>query len=325
MYVCMYVCSLEGCTASPCCLLQTPRRHYTGWGRTCQRAEIPDRCSLHAFNKHKKLVFGSPVVGASEKATLFASLVESTLYYGSGTWSNLKPAEVDKMQGCLLRMARQMLRPRFKYEAACHLSGKYVLAVARIASAETALHVERLRHLKAVVLRATDQLWAILHYEQGWLELAQQSLQWFRKMHGLSGSMLPCWESWEGVVAFIRGSPNRWKKAVTKAKSTAVLAELWTAECQQYCGLVYRALTKHGAFVPTEISQRHATTEICALCGIVFTDLRAWSHHAFKRHGRLNPVRLLATGSQCPVCLKQFKANKGFVTTSHTLHHVGMP
>ena len=76
-----------------------------------------------AFNKHKRLVFGSPIVGASEKATLFTSLVESTLYYGSGTWSDIKPAELAKLQNCLLHMSRQMLRPRFSHDAACRLCG----------------------------------------------------------------------------------------------------------------------------------------------------------------------------------------------------------
>ena len=113
------------------------------------------------------------------------------------------------------------------------------------------------------------------------------------------------------MIAFIRGSPNKWKQAVNKAKTTAILTELWAAECQQYRGLTYRLLVRHGAVVPPEISPQTDSTEICAVCGVVFKDLAAWSHHAFKCHGRTNPVRSLASGSQCPVCLKQFKANKG--------------
>ena len=63
--------------------------------------------------------------------------------------------------------------------------------------------------------------------------------------------------------------------------------------------------------MPPELSVRNDTSELCAQCGVIFEDLRAWSHHAFKRHGRINLVRRLASGSQCPVCLKLFKANKG--------------
>ena len=263
-----------------------------------------------AFNKHKRLIFGSPVVTLQEKSILFTSLVESTLYYGAGTWSLVRPAEKDKLQGCLLQMARQMLRPRYSHEQARHLSPMYVLATARIASANTSLSIERLRHLKSVVLKATAELWAILHYEGHWLNEMQDTLEWFRRQHHHSNSLLPLWETWKGVVDYIRTSPNGWKRAVNKAKRTAILRELWQAECQQHHGLVFRALTKLGAVVPEDVVDHVNKRELCAKCGVVFDDLRAWSHHAFKRHGRVNPVRALAHGTQCAVCLKHFSTNK---------------
>ncbi|CAE7876417.1 unnamed protein product [Symbiodinium microadriaticum] len=227
-----------------------------------------------AFNKHKRLIFGSPVVTLQEKSILFTSLVESTLYYGAGTWSLVRPAEKDKLQGCLLQMARQMLRPRYSHE------------------------------------QATAELWAILHYEGHWLNEMQDTLEWFRRQHHHSNSLLPLWETWKGVVDYIRTSPNGWKRAVNKAKRTAILRELWQAECQQHHGLVFRALTKLGAVVPEDVVDHVNKRELCAKCGVVFDDLRAWSHHAFKRHGRVNPVRALAHGTQCAVCLKHFSTNK---------------
>ena len=37
-----------------------------------------------------------------------------------------------------------------------------------------------------------------------------------------------------------------------------------------------------------------------------FADFRAWSVHAFKTHARVDEVRRLADGSQCPTCLRHY-------------------
>ena len=207
-------------------------------------------------------------------------------------------------------MARQMLRPIMTFEQACHTSSKYVLACARVVSADTSLHVDRLRHFKSLVIKATVELWAILHYEEKWLHLMKDTLVWFRQQHVASGTYLPDWDTWEGTVEFIRHQPKKWRRAVNRAKQTASLRELWAAERQQHSGLFFRAILHLGAVVPPDLVDTASGGEICAKCGVVFQDLRAWSHHAFKRHGRVNPVRLLAQGSQCAVCLKHFKTNK---------------
>ena len=46
------------------------------------------------------------------------------------------------------------------------------------------------------------------------------------------------------------------------------------------------------------------------MCGKLFADLRAWSHHAFKVHSRVREERLLVNGKQCPVCLKHYASTE---------------
>ncbi|CAE7673842.1 unnamed protein product [Symbiodinium sp. CCMP2456] len=263
-----------------------------------------------AFNKHKKLIFGSPIVTAHEKSVLFASLIESTLYYGSGTWAVIGKDEHSRLQNCLVQMSRHMLRPLFSFDQACHLSPAYVLSTARVSSAATALHVERLRHLKAVILKATPELWAILQYERTWLGLLDESLVWFRAQHHSAGSCHPTWTTWVGIVDFVRSNPNGWKRAVNKAKRTAMLSELWSAEMQQFQGLAFRAFITLGAVVPRDLVELEHGREVCGKCRLVFDSLCSWSHHAFKRHGRIKPARRLVSGTQCPVCLKQYRSNR---------------
>ena len=62
--------------------------------------------------------------------------------------------------------------------------------------------------------------------------------------------------------------------------------------------------------VKPELIEPTDCREICAKCRQAFPDLRAWSRHAFKRHGRVNPARRLATGTQCSVCLTHYKTNR---------------
>ena len=113
-----------------------------------------------------------------------------------------------------------------------------------------------------------------------------------------------------GLCKYIRHNPTGWKSAVRKAKRIALLRELWEAELEQYRGLFLRACVKSGARLPEELAARDDPTEVCAPCGRTFADLRAWSRHAFKCHGRVNPSRRLASGTQCMVCLTQYKTNR---------------
>ncbi|CAE7698157.1 unnamed protein product [Symbiodinium sp. CCMP2592] len=264
-----------------------------------------------AFNKHRKQVFASPIVRVSEKAVLFSSLVDSTLYYGSGTWSGVTSADVARLQSNLVDMARCIVGNGRGRPPDCHESHLSLLASARIPTVATSLHVERLRHFKSTVLKATAELWAILHHESGWIAEVQASLKWLSDMHRQAGSCPPYWDDWTTAVTYIREQPEAWKRAINKARQTAILNELWQAELQKYRGLAFRAFLKAGACLPHDVTQRASSPEVCGRCGIVFDDLRAWSHHAFKRHGRLNPVRRLAHGTQCAVCLGQFRANQG--------------
>ena len=75
--------------------------------------------------------------------------------------------------------------------------------------------------MKSTVLRATVELWAILHCEQEWLQQATDSLTWMCQQHAAAGTTEPPWRNWEGAVQYIRHNPTGWKSAVRKAKRIA--------------------------------------------------------------------------------------------------------
>ena len=55
-------------------------------GGTAMELTARTAAAWQAFRQRRKQIFMSPVVSHKDKAILFSSLVESTLYYGIGTW-----------------------------------------------------------------------------------------------------------------------------------------------------------------------------------------------------------------------------------------------
>ncbi|CAE7598145.1 unnamed protein product [Symbiodinium sp. CCMP2456] len=255
-------------------------------------------------------------VRSAQEALLFQSLVLSRLLYGAGTWSYQDETVEQRIQGVLLAMARQMLRPSYSFEDSCHLGAGQVLAVARVPSAKVLLHVERLRHLAVVTRVAPAEFWAILHHDSTWCGLALESLSWFSRGLALAGTPQDRLSEWSSAREVIIKSPALWRRWLRKAQQTALLAELWESEVHHYHGLLLRYLLSHGAQVGEEVHAPEAAGEVCAVCQQRFPNLRCWSHHAFKRHGRVREARLYAQGTQCQICLKHF------ASTFHLSNHL---
>ena len=204
------------------------------------------------------------------------------------------------------------------FEEACHLGARKILSIARIPSAGVLLHVERLRHLAVITRVAPKEFWAVLHYETTWFRLAHFSIDWLRAMLEASGKAQPQLGDWKFVLSILLEAPLTWKRWVSTARQTALLQELWEAEVQHYHGLLFRYLLAKGAVVQDLDVSSRVSPEICAICQQRFPDLRSWSHHAFKRHGRIREARLVAWGTQCQVCLRHFATT--FRLSNHLEH-----
>ena len=202
-----------------------------------------------------------------------------------------------------------MLRPQHSHATTSHMCPGLILALARVSSAETLFHVERLRHLAMLARRAPDELWALLHHQGSWLMLAKSSVTWLTEKLEISGYSRSFPRTWEDCLPILLSAPSRWRSLVRRANITADLWERWHAEVRTYHGLTLRFLLRHGAVKEGQLADVVPSTEICAVCKQSFKNLREWSHHAFKRHGRVRPERTLADGTQCPVCLRQYASN----------------
>ena len=85
---------------------------------------------------------------------------------------------------------------------------------------------------------------------------------------------------------------------VNRARCIALFSGRWSAEKQQLFGLLL------GQFR----LQRPLFLFICQnrSCNETFPDLRTWSQHAFKVHGRIRNERWLIEGKQCPICFQHY-------------------
>ena len=280
--------------------------HHTGAVRSEVKARVGHAWT--SFRQHQRRVFGSAFVTPHDKAVIFESIVLSTLVFAAGTWTVDRAEAIAPIQHALLQMSRIMLKPRYSFAQACHLPPAFVLSCAGVPSAMILLHSERLRHLALLVRLAPSELWAILHAEMHWLQLAQESVRWLLAQLARSGlrDRPNCWEECLGTV---RKFPGKWKSWIRRARCAAMLDERWQAEVQLFHGHILRQLTSLGAHPSLTVQAASSVVEVCAMCGQGFKDLRAWSHHTFKRHGRIRPERRLADGCQCPVCLKTYASN----------------
>ncbi|CAE6942946.1 unnamed protein product [Symbiodinium sp. KB8] len=120
------------------------------------------------------------------------------------------------------------------------------------------------------------------------------------------------------ILAVARLPPAGVLLHVETAQQTALLVELWEAEVQHYHGLLFRYFLSKGAIVSELVEDPLAPVEVCAVCHQRFADLRCWSHHAFKRHGRVREARQVAQGTQCQVCLRHFAST--FRLSNHLEH-----
>eukprot|EP00439_Symbiodinium_sp_Y106_P062324 s592_g9.t1 len=147
--------------------------HHTGAVRSEVKARVGHAWT--SFRQHQRRVFGSAFVTPHDKAVIFESIVLSTLVFAAGTWTVDRAEAIAPIQHALLQMSRIMLKPRYSFAQACHLPPAFVLSCAGVPSAMILLHSERLRHLALLVHLAPSELWAILHAEMHWLQLAQEN------------------------------------------------------------------------------------------------------------------------------------------------------
>ena len=275
------------------------------------RKELRHRTALAwaAFNKRRKHIFASPTVTWPDKATLFESLVLSVLLYGAGTWGQLASGEHRGLENTYHHMVHSMLRPRYSVEEARRLGAERALALIRLPTLDTLLHMARLRHLASCVTVASPEFWALAHREGSWSTLARASLTWLGELTDRRFREEDLSLRWQEWITMISHSPGSWKRLLRTSQQRALRREAWTAAHRTDNGLLARQLQAMGgllAFSPLPAWECHF---FCGPCNRTFSTKQKWSVHAFKTHGRKTAGRRVLPGQQCQCCLRHFATN----------------
>ena len=147
-----------------------------------------------------------------------------------------------------------------------------------------------------------------------WLQcVSDKDITWLRhQVRTLlpEGSIDELWDDW---WKYLYPSGRRWNKVIRRAMIHSILQERKVAGWYQWHKEVCTILLDHGVFVrevgETKVSQEH----FCLACRKVFRTCAAWSVHSFKIHDRRTRVRDVATGTQCQICLKQYKNHASLI------------
>ena len=273
--------------------------------------EARSRAALawNAFQKHKRSIFGHAQVAVSDKIMFFKTLVLTNLFHACGTWPVVSLRAQAILQRAYLNMARAILSKHFRGDTT-HLCEDRVLALLRLPTVPVWLHFHRLSYLTSFVTLDVPIVWAVAHAEGSWLELVRMSLDWlWQALQDETGT-----QSWEKAWhnewrECIVERPGVWKRLLRKAVEHSMRVEVLHEGWQQCRGVLLRRLMRAGGSLIACRDRFQDQTFICGPCQRTFATRQAWSVHAFKVHGRVASSRLLVSGEQCPICLKQYPSN----------------
>ena len=184
-------------------------------------------------------------------------------------------------------------------------SGKRILDAFRLPDPEVTVRRARLRQLLQLVQVGQPHAWALLQTDLHWHEVVNADLAWLDEFCPEEEIPRPIETSWEELATFLLSSPGRWKKILKKAVArhigTRKLDADWNA---WHSTLMHEVLQAGFGHQPSQVHPEHH--HYCLACQMVFVRRSALAVHAFKKHGRLNKVRVFVQGNRCEFCLKLY-------------------
>ena len=185
-----------------------------------------------------------------------------------------------------------------------------VLAATQLPDGETAIRLERLRYAKQLFQQGDQTLWAILSEETSWLHQLLDDLNWLCTQEQGAFPRQPALLYWTEWKDYLENLKKGWSTILKRTMMHAVGQRSKELEWQQWQEQVLDVLesTKHKGHeqdIDYKIQTRTGL-HLCSNCRISFSSRCAWAVHAFRKHDRVTEARLVAKGTACPICLKEF-------------------
>ena len=262
-------------------------------------------CAGTSFQEGRRLVYCCPKVSLQRRVRLFQSRVMSVLFHASGTWHSLSIGEFREIATAYLNFCRRMLR--IPHDSDQHWTTAQIFTAVGLPDCLTCLRVERLRFLAQLASNAADTVWALARADADFLRAQQDALtwlyDWLRPTISLPSPLLH-WPLW---AEMLKERPRRWKGWIKRA----VELQMRSCQLQALQDTLQRRLWEPAARAPVAAfpQGQHG----CLQCSVAFETRQAWASHAARAHGYRAKHTLLAKGTKCQACMRQFASHAKFV------------
>ena len=268
------------------------------------------------ITKYRTQIFACGRLSILRKVQLFRSLVMSIVLYNVGAWHVLTKREFACFSRGVYGLYHRVARLHFR-KPDMHWTHARVCHEMDLDSPIALLRSTRLRYLQHLVTSGQPQLWGLLQQDRSWWDQMYEDLDWLFGLLPWSRYCVDFRTDWHSLHCLLERPGASWKGTVKKGlllhrKYTTLHYEWdrWHEHIVQR--ILACSLLPAGKIVATD------STHFCPVCCRQFPTEAAWGVHAFKLHNRCTPARLVAEGTQCMICLRQYES---YVSLVHHLRY----
>ena len=268
-----------------------------------QRKEAARRLAMchEAYAQHRRIVFKNDHFTLQRRAELFRSLVLSKFSFGAESWIIPTQNARHQIHAGIIRLYKRLLGSK----PDTHYTDDEILTALHLPAPTELMRAARLRYLGLLYRSGPPDLWGMIRRDGEWMELIWSDLDWMHAQLWNSSELLDprChWEQWEHLI---QAFPGYWKRLVGRASQHAILQQRQRRQevSQGHATIIARLQPEENREEETvETSQEYG----CMYCKIACKSKAGEGAHMFRKHGHVNPVRHVAGGTSCDVCLKCF-------------------
>ena len=256
------------------------------------------------LTKYKGPVFGNKKMPLDKKRQLFEMMIMSTITFNAAVWCPRNKRQGEQLIASFMRLYKRLCVLHFGSEA-IKWGRVRILNEFHLPDPEVTICRARLRQLLQRVQVGQPHTWALLQTDKHWQEVLNTDLLWLAEFCPEDEVPYPIEQCWEELAAFLLSSPGRWKKILKKAVARHIGTRKLDAEWNAWHSTITHEVLQagFGHHIPQTQGDQH---HYCLACRMVFARRSALAVHAFKKHGRINKVRVFVQGTRCEFCLKLY-------------------
>ena len=289
-----------------------------------QRKEAARRLAIAhgAFSDHRRILYCNSRFDVPTRAGLFKTIVLPKAVFGMETWILTTESARSQLHSRLMRLYRRLLPE--KHDA--HLTDEYIIAMTELPWPSTWMRSLRLRYIGLLYKNGDLALWSVLRQDETWIELVKNDVDWmYRQLHN-SSRLPPPREDFGAWEAIMKQHPGYWKRLVRRAvihdtlqwKNAHVVDDFHKVVVQRFEEAKVMQFVYNKDSNMDDGQRGHYG---CIHCKARCKTYAGEAAHMCRKHGKVNFVRSLMSGSQCGACLKHYHTTARL--QRHLMHNKG--